>query len=384
MGSYLPTAQEERQQLLEALGLTSFDQLFEDVPESIRLTAPPEGLPKGKSEFEVRKQVEGLAAQNTIFPTLLRGAGAYRHYIPSAVGHIMSKEAFLTAYTPYQAEISQGILQSIFEFQTMMCQLTGMDSSNASLYDGPTAAAEGMAMCIDRKRTRVLVSATTHPETIAVMKTYAFGSGATLEIVPAKDGVTDGEALSSMMADDVTAIYVQHPNFYGMLEPCETLFDIAHQGGAKAIVGVNPATLGVLKTPRDYGADIAVGEGQPLGIPLSWGGPYLGFMTCTSALTRKLPGRIVGETVDSRGNRAYVLTLQAREQHIRREKASSNVCSNQARCALTASVYLSLMGPNGLKEVGQQCHAKAHYLAEELTKISGVTLRHTNPWFPLV
>ena len=380
MSSYLCSTPEERQAMLETMGMKSMDDLYVDVPEEVMIKGPLD-LPAPKSELDIRRTMESLADQNIRFRTVLRGAGAERHYIPAAVSRITSNEIFVTAYTPYQAEVSQGILQSIFEFQTMVCELTGMDVANASVYDGGTAAAEATAMCKDRKRTKVLVSETTHPDALAVIKTYAYGSNTEVLTVPAKDGVTDLEALKSMLGDDSACFYVQQPNFFGMMEDGDALGEAVHAAGAKYIMGVNPATLGVLKSPREYGADIAVGEGQPLGMPLSWGGPYLGFMACTTAMMRKLPGRIVGETTDDKGERAFVLTMQAREQHIRREKASSNICSNQALCALTASVYLAEMGPVGLAEVGNQCYAKAHYLASELCKIDGVEMVFPGPFF---
>lgn len=380
MSSYLCSTPEERQAMLETMGMKSMVDLYVDVPEEVMIKGPLD-LPAPKSELDIRRTMESLADQNVRFRTVLRGAGAERHYIPAAVSRITSNEIFVTAYTPYQAEVSQGILQSIFEFQTMVCELTGMDVANASVYDGGTAAAEATAMCKDRKRTKVLVSETTHPDALAVIKTYAYGSNTEVLTVPAKDGVTDLEALKSMLGDDSACFYVQQPNFFGMMEDGGALGEAVHAAGAKYIMGVNPATLGVLKSPREYGADIAVGEGQPLGMPLSWGGPYLGFMACTTAMMRKLPGRIVGETTDDKGERAFVLTMQAREQHIRREKASSNICSNQALCALTASVYLAEMGPVGLAEVGNQCYAKAHYLASELCKIDGVEMVFPGPFF---
>ncbi|NCE64174.1 aminomethyl-transferring glycine dehydrogenase subunit GcvPA [Pseudoflavonifractor sp. 524-17] len=380
MSSYLCSTSDERQAMLAELGMKSMDDLFVDVPEEVMIKGPL-NLPNPKSELEIRRTMESLADQNVRFRTILRGAGAERHYIPAAVTRITSNEIFVTAYTPYQAEVSQGILQSIFEYQTMICELTGMDVSNASVYDGGTAAAEAAAMCRDRKRSKILVSETSHPDVIGVIKTYCFGSNTEVVMVPAKDGVTDLDALKSLLADDSACFYVQQPNFFGMLEDCGALGEAVHAAGAKFVMGVNPATLGVLKSPRDYGADVAVGEAQPLGLPLSWGGPYLGFMACTTAMMRKLPGRIVGETTDDKGERAFVLTMQAREQHIRREKASSNICSNQALCALTASVYLAEMGPRGLAEVGQQSYSKAHYLANELCKIEGIKLVHSGEFF---
>ena len=380
MGHYIPSTKEEQQQMLQAIGVDSVGVFFKDVPESVLLKEPL-NLPKGKSELEVRRAVEAMSKENKVFSTILRGAGAYQHYIPSIVKYITAKEEFVTAYTPYQAEMSQGILQSIFEYQTMICELTGMDASNASVYDGASAAAEAVAMCRDRKRTVALVSATTHPDVVATIRTYCYGAGYEMRMVPAKDGRTDMDALKEACVEDVCCFYVQQPNFYGNFEDCTALGEIAHAGGAKYIMGCNPMALAVMKTPAACGADIAVGEGQPLGMPLAYGGPYLGFMAATNAMTRKLPGRIVGETVDAEGNRAYVLTLQAREQHIRREKASSNVCSNQALCALTAAVYMSTMGPEGIKQAASQSMSKAHYFAQLLSEIPGVQVQNNGAWF---
>lgn len=379
MASYIPATIEERQRMLDFLGMKSVDELYADVPESVFLHRL--NLPEGMSEMEVRRKVEGIAAENTVYPTILRGAGAYDHYIPSIVKYITAKEEFLTAYTPYQAEISQGVLQIIFEYQTMICEITGMAVSNASVYDGATAAAEAAAMCRDRKRTVTLVSAAAHPDVIHTMKTYCFGTNHELKVVPAKDGKTDLEALTAMLDETVSGVYVASPNFYGQFEDMDAVSAAVHGGGAHLIMGCNPIALGLMKTPAEYGADIAVGEGQPLGMPIAFGGPYLGFMAATSALLRKLPGRIVGQTVDAEGERAYVLTLQAREQHIRREKASSNICSNEALCAMTAGLYLSVMGPTGLREAASQSLSKAHYFAGELTKIAGVSLRYQGEFF---
>ena len=380
MGQYIPSTKEEQQQMLAAIGVDSVAAFFASVPDSVLLKEPLH-LPAGKSELEVRQAVTAMSEQNQVFRTILRGAGAYQHYIPSIVKYITSKEEFVTAYTPYQAEMSQGILQSIFEYQTMICTLTGMDAANASVYDGASAAAEAVAMCRDRKRTVALVSATTHPDVLATIRTYCYGAGYELRVVPEKDGRTDAEALAQALTADVCCFYVQQPNFYGNLEDCTALGEVVHQAGAKYIMGCNPIALAVMKTPAACGADIAVGEGQPLGLPLAYGGPYLGFMAATSAMVRKLPGRIVGETKDADGNRAYVLTLQAREQHIRREKASSNVCSNQALCALTAAVYMSTMGPEGIKQAAVQSMSKAHYFAQKLAEIPGVAVQNQGAWF---
>ena len=380
MGSYVPNTPEERQEMLQAIGLHDFRELYGDVPASMYLDRPLD-LPSGMSELEVRRTMTELAGENRVFSTILRGAGAYDHYIPSIVKYIPAKEEFLTAYTPYQAEMSQGLLQSIFEYQTMICELTGMDVSNASVYDGATAAAEAAAMCRDRKRRVTLISGAAHPDTINTVYTYCYGTGDELRIVPTRDGKTDMDALREMLTADVAGFYVQQPNFFGQLEDAEALGALTHEAGALYIMGCNPIALAVMKTPRDCGADIAVGEGQPLGLPMGCGGPYLGYMATTDKLMRKLPGRIVGETADAQGRRAYVLSLQAREQHIRREKASSNICSNEALCALTAGLYMAAMGPDGMAQAAEQSMAKAHYLAGALCAVDGVELVYDGPFF---
>ena len=378
MASYIPSTGEERQAMLEAIGLTSIDQLYDVVPEHVRVKDLD--LPEGISELEVGQVMADLAEKNRTFRSIFRGAGAYRHYIPAIVKTVTSKEEFLTAYTPYQAEISQGVLQSIFEYQTQMCELTGMDVSNASVYDGASAAAEAVFMCQERKRSAVIFSGAVNPQVLRVVKTYCESRQVPVTVIPPKGCATDVEALKAAIADDTAAVYVQSPNFYGVIEDMDAVVAAAHEKGAKVIMGCNPISLGLLKTPGEYGADIAVGEGQPLGMPLAFGGPYLGFMTCKQAMMRKLPGRIVGETTDHDGNRCYVLTLQAREQHIRREKASSNICSNEALCAMTASVYLAAMGPKGLYQAAESSAAHAHYLAEQIAPL-GFTLKSDKPFF---
>ena len=381
MASYIPSTQEERLEMLKAVGLSDYRQLYKDVPSEMYLEDGALNIPEGKSELEVSRMVSTMAAKNHVFSTVLRGAGAYDHYIPSIVKYIPAKEEFLTAYTPYQAEMSQGILQSIFEYQTGICELTGMDVSNASVYDGATAAAEAVAMCRDRKRRVTLISGAAHPDTINTVRTYCYGTGDELIVVPTKEGKTDLQALKGLLHAGIASLYVQQPNFYGQFEDTEAIAAAVHEAGALLILGCNPIALGIMKSARDQGADIAVGEAQPLGMPLSYGGPYLGYMATTTKLMRKLPGRIVGQTVDAKGERAFVLSLQAREQHIRREKASSNICSNQALCALTAGLYLAAMGPEGLKQAAKQSMAKAHYLAKELCTIEGVTLAHSGEYF---
>ena len=380
MGSYVPSTPAERQEMLQAIGLSDYRQLYRDVPESMYLEHPLD-IPAGMSEMEVGRAVSAMAAKNRVFPVVLRGAGAYDHYIPSIVKYIPAKEEFLTAYTPYQAEISQGVLQSIFEYQTMICELTGMDVSNASVYDGATAAAEAAAMCRDRKRRVTLISAAAHPDTINTVRTYCFGTNDELRVVPAKDGKTDPEALKQMLADDVASVYIQQPNFNGLFEDAEAIGEAVHAAGAMFVMGCNPIALASMKTPAECGADVAVGEAQPLGMPIGYGGPYLGYMATTAKYMRKLPGRIVGQTVDDKGQRAYVLALQAREQHIRREKASSNICSNEALCALTASVYMAAMGPDGMAQAATQSMSKAHYLAKGLCSIPGISMKYSGEYF---
>lgn len=380
MGTYVVNSKQEQQELLTRCGLKAFVDLFKDIPEEV-LLKDGLNLPKGLAELEVKRKLESLADKNIVYKQIFRGAGAYNHYIPSVVKAIASKEEFVTAYTPYQAEISQGILQAIFEFQTMICELTGMQVANASVYDGATAAAEATAMCYERKRANtVYVSATTNPQVIDVIKTYCFGHDIKVQLVPEKNGITDIEALKNMIDDQASCFYVQQPNYFGNIEELTALGEVVHKVKAKYIVGANPIALAVLQTPAQAGADIVVGEAQPLGLPLSFGGPYLGFMATTEKMMRKLPGRLVGETVDVDGKRAFVLTLQAREQHIRREKASSNVCSNQQWCALVASIYLATMGAKGLIEVAEQSVAKAHYLAEKLAE-AGLALKYQQAYF---
>ncbi len=380
MGSYVPSTGAQREEMLRAVGVNSTRELFRDVPQEMLLTRPLD-IPGGMSELEVSRVMTAMAAENRVYGTVLRGAGAYDHYIPSIVKYIPAKEEFLTAYTPYQAEMSQGLLQSIFEYQTMICELTGMDVSNASVYDGASAAAEAAAMCRDRKRRVTLISGAAHPDTINTVRTYCYGTGDELRVVPVRDGRTDMDALREMLTADVAGFYVQQPNFFGQFEDAEALGALTHETGALYIMGCNPMALAIMKTPRECGADIAVGEGQPLGLPMGCGGPYLGYMATTDKLMRRLPGRIVGETTAAQGRRAYVLSLQAREQHIRREKASSNICSNEALCALTAGLYMAAMGPDGMAQAAEQSMAKAHYLAGALCAIDGVELVYDGPFF---
>lgn len=378
MGSYVSTTNKQQEEMLREIGYESSDTLFSRIPKEVRVKDL--AIPSGCSEMEAEKKLQAMAQKNLIYPHIFRGAGAYHHYIPAIVKNVTSKEEFMTAYTPYQAEISQGNLQAIFEFQTMICELTGMAAANASVYDGASAAAESVFMCKDRKRTKALVSETTNPQVLETMRTYCYARDTELVTVPQKNGATDQEALRQLLDETVCCFYLQQPNFYGVVEDAGLLGELVHEAGGKFLMGVNPISLAVLESPALCGADVAVGEGQPLGMALSFGGPYLGFMATAKEMMRKLPGRIVGETTDGEGRRGFVLTLQAREQHIRREKAGSNICTNQALCALTASVYLSAVGPAGLREVAVLCMSKAHYLQSALRE-AGLKPAYDQPFF---
>lgn len=378
MGNYLPSTQRERDAMLQTLGLQNSMDLYRSVPKSLLLEELD--LPSGLCEQQVHDKLETLANQNRTYRKIFRGAGAYNHYIPSIVKQVTSKEAFITAYTPYQAEISQGVLQSIFEYQTFICRLTGMEVSNASMYDGATAAAEALAMCVTRKKKRFLVAESLHPMWKDVLRTYFHEEG-TLQWIPTSEGTIQESVLESLLTPDIAGVLVPQLNFYGQIEDCARLAACAHAQGALFVQIVNPIAAALLPSAGECQADIACGEGQPLGLPLSFGGPYLGFLAAKSTLTRQLPGRIVGQTEDAQGRRAFVLTLQAREQHIRREKAGSNICTNQALCALRASVYLATMGTSGLQQVAQLCYNKAHYFAEELQKIPGFSLVFSGSFF---
>ena len=381
MFKYFPHTDADLQAMFRKVGIKSLDDLYAEVPGQIRFRGEYQ-LPGEMSEMEVRQLFDKLGAENKQL-TCFAGAGVYDHYTPSAIPQLLSRSEFLTSYTPYQAEISQGTLHYIFEYQSMMAELTGMDISNASMYDGSTATAEAvmMAVAAGKKQNKVLVSETIDPKVLAVVKTYAHFHGIEIEMIPAKDGVTDLSTLNSQLSTDVAGVLVQQPNFYGIVEDYGGFADACHNQKALFIMNSVAADLAVLKTPGEWGADIAVGDGQSLGIPMQWGGPYVGYMCCTEKLIRKMPGRIVGMTQDNRGQRAFVLTLQAREQHIRRQKATSNICSNQSLMALWATVYMSLMGKQGLKEAAELSYAGAHYLCDELVKTGKFTLAYNQPFF---
>ena len=379
---FFPHTEEDIRQMLDKIGAKSLDDLYADVPESVRLK---EGytLPEAFSEMELRKLFEEMSMYNQPL-TVFAGAGCYDHYAPSVVQNLVERSEFLTSYTPYQAEISQGTLHYIFEYQSMMAELTGMDISNASMYDGATATAEAVMMAFgnSKKATKVLVSETIDPKTLRVVNTYAHFHGITIEMIAQKDGVTDrDDMLRKVASGGVAGVVVQQPNYYGIVEDYSGYADACHEQKALFIMNSVAADLAILKTPGEWGADIAVGEGQSLGIPMTFGGPGIGYMCCTEKLMRKLPGRIVGKTVDSRGQRAFVLTLQAREQHIRRQKATSNICSNQSLMALYVTIYLAIMGKEGLREAAELSYGGAHYLCDELLKTGYFKPAFNQPFF---
>jgi glycine dehydrogenase subunit 1 len=384
--TYIPISPNERDAMLATIGVRRLEDLFKDVPVKHRF--PKLDLPPALTEMEAAAELDELAYGNENLRGDLvsfLGAGAYNHYIPSVVDHILRRGEFYTAYTPYQPEISQGTLQAIFEYQSLMCALTGMEVSNASHYDGATAVAEAVSMAYAQfrgKRTKVVISPAVHPQYRATVRTYSQGMGITLEgDGPSADLISNLDSLISGIDDNTTLVIVQYPDFFGRIYDYTSLIEAAHAQGALVCVAANPIALALLKTPGEMGADIVVGEGQPLGIPLSYGGPYLGFFTTRKQYIHKMAGRLVGETVDNRGQRAYVLTLTAREQHIKRERATSNICSNQGLMALAAAVYLSLVGKRGLRQVAELCYQRAHYAADQLGKIKGYGLQFPAPFF---
>ena len=378
---YFPHTKDDIEQMLAVAGLQSLDDLYAEIPQQL-LFNREFALPEAMSEAEIRKFFAGLGSKNSNL-VCFAGAGVEDHYSPSVINAIIQRGEFLTAYTPYQPEISQGTLQYIFEYQSMITELTGMDVTNASMYDGTTATAEAMMMTIAaaKKRNKVLLSATLNPKVKRVVETYAKYQGVVTETIPEADGVTDLTSLDAMLAgDDVAGVIVAQPNFYGIIEDYSGVADKCHAKKALMVMNANPSSLAVLKTPAEWGADIACGDAQSLGIPMAYGGPYVGYLATTNALVRKLPGRIVGATTDVDGKRAFVLTLQAREQHIRREKANSNICSNQSLMALYVTIYLSLMGHKGLKDVNAASYGAAHYLAEQLVATGKCSMAFDKPF----
>lgn len=360
---YLPMTEQDKKEMLETIGVSSVDDLFSDIPESVRFRGQY-NIKEAKSEAALMKELAQLAAKNkdTACNVSFLGAGVYNHYKPVIVDHVISRSEFYTAYTPYQPEISQGELQAIFEFQTMIAELTGMDLANSSMYDGGTAFAEaGMLAAGHTKRKKIIVSGAVHPEYKEVLATYAYGQSIEIIVAPTKDGVTDLEALKGLVDETTAAVMVQYPNFFGQIEDIQTIGELAHEVKSLLVVSANPLALGILTPPGKLGADITTGDAQVFGIAESFGGPHCGFFAVTEKLMRKVPGRLVGETVDGEGRRGYVLTLQAREQHIRRDKATSNICSNQALLALAASVAMTALGKQGMQQMAKQNILKTRY-----------------------
>lgn len=383
MYPYIPNTLEDEKLMLKSIGIESIQELFSDIPDDVKFNREL-NINAPMSELEVQKHMKVLSSKNKGNEDLVcfLGAGVYDHYIPSIIKHIVSRSEFYTAYTPYQPEISQGTLQAIFEYQSLICNLTGLDVANASMYDGATACAEAAFIAVEStKRKSVIVSKTVHPEIRKVLGTYLRFKNLELIEVDDKDGVTDILKLRELVDNKTAGVIVQNPNFFGIIEDMTEVEKITHDNKSLLIMSVDPISLAILKTPGEIGADIAVGEGQSLGNTMNFGGPYLGFMTATTKLMRKIPGRIVGQTEDVDGKRAFVLTLQAREQHIRREKATSNICSNQALNALIAAIYLTTMGKQGLKEVATQSMQKAHYAFKEITKLEKYKAVFDKPFF---
>ena len=379
---FFPQTKEETEQMLKQAGMNSLDDLYADVPEQIRFRGEYD-LPEPMSETEIRSLFEKLGEKNRRL-TVFAGAGCYDHYTPAVVPNIISRSEFLTSYTPYQAEISQGTLHYIFEYQSMMAELTGMDVSNASMYDGSTATAEAaiMALASTKKTDTVLVSASVDPKVLNVVKTYAHFHGFNVELIAENDGATDKEQMDARLEKGgVAGVIVQQPNYHGIVEDFSGFADSCHAHKSLFIVNSVAADLALLKTPGEWGADVAVGDGQSLGIPMSFGGPSVGYMCCTEKLMRKMPGRIVGKTVDNRGQRVFVLTLQAREQHIRRQKATSNICSNESLMALFVTIYMSVMGKEGVKEAAQMSYDGAHYLHDALIATGLFSDKYERPFF---
>lgn len=379
---YLPMTEEDKRAMLETIGVSSVDELFSDIPEKVRFKGEY-NIKAAKSETALMKELFMMADRNADLKRNVSflGAGVYDHYMPVIVDHVISRSEFYTAYTPYQPEISQGELQAIFEFQTMICELTGMDVANSSMYDGGTALAEAAMLSAGHtKRKTIVVSSAVHPEFRDVLKTYAKGQYLDVVEVPVKDGVTDVEALKGLVNEEVAAVIVQYPNFFGRIEPLKELEEIIHANKAMFVVSSNPLSLGVLTPPGKFGADIVIGDAQPFGIPTAFGGPHCGYFAVTTKLMRKVPGRLVGQTVDDQGRRGFVLTLQAREQHIRREKATSNICSNQALNALAASVAMTALGKKGAREIAAANMQKAQY-AKNIFKENGFEVAYAGHSF---
>ncbi|MDF2558501.1 MAG: glycine dehydrogenase [Bacillales bacterium] len=379
---YLPMTDQDQKEMLDRIGVSSIDELFADIPESVRFKGEY-NIKAAVSEPDLLAEMAAMAKKNANLKEYksFLGAGAYDHYIPVVVDHVLSRSEFYTAYTPYQPEISQGVLQAIFEFQTMICEMTGMEVANASMYDGGTALAEAAMLSAGHtRRKQILVSRTVQPDTREILQTYARGQNLEVVEIPEQDGVTSLTQLEELMNENTACVLVQYPNFFGRIEDLAAIEKITHANKSLFVVSSNPLALGVLTPPGKFGADIVVGDAQPFGIPTSYGGPYCGFFAVTEKLMRKVPGRLVGQTVDEEGKRGFVLTLQAREQHIRRDKATSNICSNQALCALAASVSMATLGKQGVREMASQNIQKAHYARNQF-KSAGFEVVYEGPGF---
>lgn len=381
--TYIPNTEADRQAMMEAIGIGSVEELLTVIPDDVRFDGPLD-LPPALSELELHDTMGEMAGRNGSADQMASfvGGGMYDHYVPSAIGHLAGRSEFLTSYTPYQPEVSQGTLQGIYEFQTMICELTGLDVANASMYDGASASAEAAMLARSAiRRDRVILAGSLHPHYVETVRTYAHGPGIEVETLPCPNGALDPDLLASALTDDTACVIVQHPNFFGCLESMSDLERVVHAAGALLVMAVDPISLGVIESPGTYGADIAVGEGQSMGNQVSYGGPALGFFAARDRFVRRMPGRIAGQTVDQANRRGFVLTLQAREQHIRRDKATSNICTSQQLNALMATIYLSLIGKEGLKQLAELCLHKSHYAAERIAGLPGYELAFDRPFF---
>ncbi|NOX58033.1 MAG: aminomethyl-transferring glycine dehydrogenase subunit GcvPA [Planctomycetes bacterium] len=380
---YTQTSEQDERSMLQAIGADSIEDLFAPIPKEQRFDGEL-NIPAGCSEMELLTELQELAAKNkdTTQLTCFLGCGAYDHFVPTIIDHLAMRGEFLTAYTPYQAEASQGVLQAFYEFQTMICQLTGMEIANASLYDGASAAAEAAMMAFaTTRRTKIVLANTCHPDTVETLETYANQQQFQVQPAMSPDGTPNVSSLANALDENTAAVLIQFPDFFGQVSDLGPLIDAAHDAGALAIVSFDPLAAGIFKRPGDFGADIVIGEGQPLGIPLQYGAPYLGFFAAREKFLRKMPGRVVGVAHDAQGNRGYCLVLQTREQHIKREKATSNVCTNQGLMAMRATVYMSAVGRNGLQKIASLCYDKTHYAADRIAKLPDYALKFDGPFF---
>ena len=379
--SYIPNTEADLERMLESIGVSDFEDLLKNIPASLRYRHDL-NIPRAFPEFELIEHLKKLARTNKSYDSCFAGAGAYDHYIPTVIGNLISRSEFMTAYTPYQPEVSQGTLQTMYEFQSMICGLTGMSVTNASLYDGASALAESALLAARHTgRKDILVASTVNPNYIDVVRTYLSGLDMNIKIIPSVEGLVDYKQLRHQLSDQTAVFIIQNPNFLGLIENIDEISGDVKNSGGLLTISYDPISLGILKTPGEYGADIACADGQPLGLPLSFGGPYVGLFSVRQELVRKMPGRLVARTVDENGQSGYVLTLQTREQHIRREKATSNICTNQQLCALVVTIYLAVMGRVGIKRVAELCLTKAHYAAQKISELPGYQMRFSAPFF---